>query len=91
MQITYTGPHLEVKIPAARARAKRGDCIDVPDDVAAQLLEQDAWQRSETAAQRKAREQAEADAAEEQAAADQAAAAAIEKVRAQRAKRGAGS
>jgi hypothetical protein len=43
MQITYPGPHASVDVPSLSLRVARGEQVDVPDDVGAQLVEQ-GWQ-----------------------------------------------
>jgi hypothetical protein len=45
MRVTYEGPHDVVEVPAAGEgfTAERGKPVDVPDDVAKALLEQDTW------------------------------------------------
>lgn len=44
-RITYTGPHDEVEIPSAGVVCKRGESVEVPDELGKSLLEQaDNWQ-----------------------------------------------
>lgn len=76
MQLVYSGAHDEVEVPDAGIVAQRGVPVEVEDEVAKRLLEQDTWARAgkpETAEQRKARVQAEKDQAEQDRAAEQAA------------------
>ena len=45
MKLTYTGPHDEVEIPSAGVVCKRGESVEVPEELGASLLEQaDNWQ-----------------------------------------------
>lgn len=49
MKIVYTGPHSDgVTIAATGQQATPGVPIDVADDVADRLLEQDVWAEAET-------------------------------------------
>lgn len=43
MRITYTGPHVAVDVPALGLRAQRERPIEVPDEIATQLLNQRCW------------------------------------------------
>lgn len=43
MKLVYTGAHAEVEVPDAGIVARRGTPIDVPDEAAKRLLEQDTW------------------------------------------------
>lgn len=43
MKLIYGGPIDEVEVPDAGIVAARGEPVEVPDDVAARLLEQDTW------------------------------------------------
>lgn len=46
MKVTYTGPFPAVVIADTGQTAKRGQAIDVRDDVAARLCDQDTWTAS---------------------------------------------
>ncbi|MCP2168132.1 hypothetical protein [Goodfellowiella coeruleoviolacea] len=43
MRISYTGPHRAVTVPALGLTAERDRPIEVPDDLAAPLLDQPDW------------------------------------------------
>jgi len=44
VKLTYTGPYDEVEIPSAGVVCKRGETVDVPDELGKSLLEQaDNW------------------------------------------------
>lgn len=89
VSLTYVGTHDAVNVPDLAnpgswhaTDVEKGKSVDVPEDVAKSLLEQeDNWQRTETKTQREARVKAEKEAAEEKAAADKAAKEAIANVR----------
>lgn len=40
MNVTYDGPHEAVTVLALGRQVKRGEAIDVPDDLGAQLVDQ---------------------------------------------------
>lgn len=46
MRVVYKGPHREVEVPALGrdGRCKRGQTIEVPDEVGASLVKQDCWE-----------------------------------------------
>jgi hypothetical protein len=91
VSVVYIGAHAEVEVPDGEFVAQRDVPVDVPEDIATRLLEQEAcWQRAESDAQREARERQEKDAAEQEAAAEKAAEAARQKVAAEQAKRNKG-
>lgn len=50
MKLIYGGPIDEVEVPDAGIVATRGEPVEVPDDVAARLLEQDTWSKTGAAA-----------------------------------------
>ncbi len=87
MEIIYRGAHLTAEIAATGQLATRGVPVDVPEDVALALIEQDTWDGTESAEQAAARTQGEADLAEQLAAADEAAHAAVESVKAEQTRR----
>lgn len=43
MKIKYTGPYEAVEIAATGQVVKRGDVVDVPEEVGASLLKQNYW------------------------------------------------
>ena len=46
MRITYQGPFDEVQIAATGQIAEQGKPIEVDDDIAENLVEQDCWKKS---------------------------------------------
>ena len=44
MKIRYRGPHDQVEIAATGQIVDRGGTVDVDDEIAAALCEQDCWQ-----------------------------------------------
>lgn len=52
MQIQYVGPHPEVVVDELDSEQViiRGKTVDVPDDLAARLLEQNTWSKAKTSA-----------------------------------------
>lgn len=52
-RITYTGPHDEVEIPSAGVVCKRGESVDVPDELGVSLLSQPTWQAAKPATVKK--------------------------------------
>jgi hypothetical protein len=46
VKLVYDGPHDAVEVPAAGVVAERGKAVEVADDVAADLLEQDTWKKA---------------------------------------------
>lgn len=46
MRVVYKGPHAEVEIAGLGpdGRCKRGQSIEVPDEVGASLVKQDCWE-----------------------------------------------
>lgn len=46
MKLEYTGPHAAVEVAATGAVVKRGEVVDVPDDVAERLLEQGSFKKA---------------------------------------------
>lgn len=76
MQLVYTGAHPEVVVDELDGETVivNGEPVEIPDDLAARLLNQSTWSEvatTETAAQKKAREDKEAaDAAEAKAKAE---------------------
>ena len=53
MQITYVGPSPAVTIAETDQLATRGEPIDVADDLAARLLEQDVWSKATATKEKK--------------------------------------
>lgn len=45
MRVRYVGPHKTVEIAATRQTCDRGQTVDVPADVARQLVKQAAWKK----------------------------------------------
>jgi hypothetical protein len=52
MKLIYEGPHDTVEVPSAGITAERGQAVDVPDDVAKALLEQDTWTEARSESRR---------------------------------------
>lgn len=50
MQLVYNGPHPEVVIDELDSEQVivRGKTVDIPDDLAARLLEQNTWAQAQT-------------------------------------------
>ena len=48
MEISYAGPHDEVEVPSLGLVCKQNESIEVPDDVALEMIKQDAWVSSPT-------------------------------------------
>jgi hypothetical protein len=48
VKVKYVGPHDEVEVPLANVTCKRGDSVDVPDDVGLELIKQDSWDAAPT-------------------------------------------
>ncbi|MGQ0669178.1 MAG: hypothetical protein ACT4PO_05840 [Actinomycetota bacterium] len=47
MKIIYDGPHTTVDVPAANlVDVARGEVVEVPDEIAASLLEQSTWRKA---------------------------------------------
>lgn len=44
MRVTYVGPHDAVEIPVLDIAVKRGDSIDVPNDIGHELVKQASWE-----------------------------------------------
>lgn len=44
MFVVYRGPSDAVEVPALNVVARRGEPMEVPDEVATELLRQDCWQ-----------------------------------------------
>jgi hypothetical protein len=55
MKLVYGGPIDEVEVPAAGVVARRGEPVDVPDEVAELLLEQETWSRAEQGPKRRSK------------------------------------
>lgn len=47
MKLIYDGPHDLVDVPDAMLTAEKGKAMDVPDEVAKRLLEQDTWRKAD--------------------------------------------
>jgi hypothetical protein len=43
LNVQYVGPHDEVEVPTLAVSCKRGESIEVADDVGLTLVQQDAW------------------------------------------------
>lgn len=43
MHLIYQGPHQAVEVPALRRVVDRGEPVDVDDELATRLLEQEHW------------------------------------------------
>ena len=48
MKITYMGPHDEVEIPSLDLVCKRGSSVEVEDELALEMIKQDAWASAPT-------------------------------------------
>lgn len=79
MKLVYTGPHADLEIPSADLVVLRDVPTEVPDALAKELIKRDDFKRTETPAEKQAREKAEAEQAEQDKAADEARARVAEK------------
>lgn len=59
MRVTYTGPIDAVELPQTGAVVKRGDSVDVPDDLGRSLVEQSCWEPAKAAKSQLANEKKE--------------------------------
>lgn len=50
MRIEYVGPHDAVEIPSVGVACRRGETVDVPDEVALNLTKQAGWKSAPSAA-----------------------------------------
>lgn len=48
MKIRYVGPHKTVEIAATRQTCDRGQTVNVPADVARELVKQASWKKVST-------------------------------------------
>lgn len=44
MRVTYVGPHDAVEIPVLNLATKRGEPIEVPNDIGHELVKQSSWE-----------------------------------------------
>lgn len=44
MRVTYVGPHDAVEIPVLNVACKRGESIEVPNDIGHDLVMQASWE-----------------------------------------------
>ena len=58
MKIVYGGPIDEVEVPEAGAVARRGEPVEIDDEIAKRLLEQDTWTAAPAPRRGKADEEA---------------------------------
>ena len=53
ISLIYAGPHAEVEVPDAGVVVKRDVPVEVPEEVAKRLLDQDTWNRAEAKSREK--------------------------------------
>jgi hypothetical protein len=49
VRVTYTGPIDAVELPQTGAVVKRGESVDVPDDLGKSLIQQSCWEPAKPA------------------------------------------